>query len=146
MALQTSGLKMLGLGVQNDAPPDTGQPTPLVDGVHLRWESPSERGFPRYGFYLFRRAHRGGDPRLLSVSVGTEKPTGNQLDTDLGRLTSDVNLVLRDDFPPSGAMEFDLAGRDHLRFDRPAGEPARRVELSVPMFLSAWSGRHVHPE
>src|SRR5215211_224401 len=131
MALQTSDLRMLGLGVRGDAPLETGQPTPLVDGVHLRWSFPPERGFPPYGFFLFRRSHREGSPEPLSnVTTGLDPGPlpDNRLDTPLGEISSDVNLVLTDDFPPSGTVEFDLGGREHLRFELPEDEPTRRVE------------------
>jgi hypothetical protein len=133
MVLQTRDMVMQGLGVLGDAPPSSLQP-PLVDGVHLRWAFPPEHGFPLHGFYLFRRSHREGSPEPLSGVTGGLQPgplPNNRLDTPLGEISSDVNLVLRDDFPPSGTVEFDLDGRDHLRFELPEGEPARRVEVRI---------------
>ncbi len=59
MALQTSNLIMVGLGIQGDSPPN-GMQSPLKDGVHLRWAFKRELGFPWHGYYLFRRNHRPG--------------------------------------------------------------------------------------
>jgi hypothetical protein len=55
----------------------------------------------------------------------------NRLDTPLGEISSDANLFLREDFPPSGTAEFDLEGRTYLRFTLPGGEPARRAEVRL---------------
>jgi len=66
MALQTSNLIMVGLGIQGDSPPNDMQP-PLMDGVHLRWAFKRELGFPWHGYYLFRRNHKPG--RLVPARV-----------------------------------------------------------------------------
>lgn len=134
MALQSrKDLAMVGLGVLGDSPPNPAQP-PLVDGIHLRWGFGSNAGFPWYGFYLFRRPHRGGAPLLLSGVTGDLRPgplPARQLVTPHGQFSSDTNLVLTDDFPPAGAVEFDLDGRGFLRFALPSAEPARRVDVRI---------------
>jgi hypothetical protein len=133
MALQASNLILVGLGTWKDVPPNAEQP-PLVDGIHLRWAFKRELGFPWYGFYLFRRVHRAGTPVWLSQVIG-QLPKGTwtdrKLDTPQGQVSSDVNLALTDDFPPTGAVEFDLAGRRYLRFTLPAQGLARRVEARI---------------
>lgn len=136
MALQTQDLVMVGLGVQGDRPLNRLQP-PLVDGIHLRWSLKRQLGFPRYGFYLFRRVRLFGDPVCLSretrnFSVASRLDV--QLNTPVGRVSSDTNLRLTDDFPPTpagGQVEFDLDGRQYLRFALPPGELARRVEVRI---------------
>jgi hypothetical protein len=131
MPLQTQNLVMIGLGVQGDSPPNSVQP-PLVDGVHLRWAFKRDLGFPWYGFYLFRRPHQPGklvclSPTLQGLAAG---PTGSShLTTPVGEISSDQNLVLSNNFPPSGAPELDLAGRRYLRLTLPAGEVAYRAEV-----------------
>ena len=70
MALQTSDLAMVGIGILGDAPSNPLQP-PLVDGIHLRWTFDRELGFPWHGFYLFRRFHRPGPPNCLSDFIGS---------------------------------------------------------------------------
>src|ERR1700676_4653163 len=107
---------MVGLGVHNDAPPDAIQPR-LPDGIHLRWAFQRDFGFPWYGFYLFRRPS-GGRQEKNCLNRGTANlkagawgsPT---LATAFGTFSSDRNLVLTDDFPPSPPGEFDLANRRH---------------------------------
>jgi hypothetical protein len=124
---------MTGLGVAGDQPPDTYQ-APLADGVHLRWGFRRELGFPWHGFHLFRRPSRPGNLLCLSaVTGGLKKGMSLRSNhyTALGVLSSDVSLVLTDDFAPSDRVEFDLDGRKYLRFELPEGEPASRVELSV---------------
>jgi hypothetical protein len=133
MALQTSNLMMVGLGTSKDTPPNSEQP-PLVDAIHLRWAFKHELGFPWYGFYLFRRLHDAGTTSWLSQHTG-QLPKGtwssNTLQTPLGQISSDTNLVLTEDFPPPSAVEFDLSGRSYLRVTFPTQNPARRVETRL---------------
>src|SRR5687768_6848629 len=100
MALPTSNLIMVGLGTSGDTPPNSDQPR-LVDGIHLRWAFKRELGFPWFGFYLFRRVHEAGTVSWLSQHTGN-LPKGtlssNTLDTPLGRVVSDKNLVLTEVF------------------------------------------------
>lgn len=131
MGLQTQNLVMVGLGILEDAPPNQLQP-PLVDGIHLRWAFKRELGFPWFGFHLFRRLHRNGDPLWLSHATSglTTGPwPGDKLSIPPRQISSDQNLLLTDDFPPGGAVEFDLDGRGYLRFT--LGDPARWVEVRI---------------
>jgi len=124
---------MVGLGSANDVPPNSEQP-PLLDGIHLRWAFKRELGFPWHGFYLFRRAHDHGTPSWLSQHTGSLPPgpwPSNSLDTPLGRVVSDQNLVLTEDFLPSASVEFDLANRKFLAVVLPEAQPARRVEARI---------------
>ena len=124
---------MIGLGVLGNQPANPYQPV-LADGIHLRWGFLGELGFPWHGFYLFRRPAQPGRPFCLSAVTGGLKK-GNWPEpkhyTALGVLSSDVNLVLTDDFTPANQVEFDLAGRKYLRFDLPEGELARRIDLRI---------------
>src|SRR5687767_13810950 len=61
MALQSTALVMAGLSVEGDVPPHTLQPQ-LVDGIYLRWMFERSRGFPWYGYYLFRRIRSDEGP------------------------------------------------------------------------------------
>ena len=124
---------MVGLGTASDAPPNSEQP-PLVDGIHLRWAFKRELGFPWFGFYLFRRVHEAGTLTWLSQHTGKlPKGTwsGNTFDTPLGRVVSDKNLVLTEDFPPPDSVEFDLADRSFLAVAFPEAEPVRRIEARI---------------
>src|SRR5713101_7878340 len=142
MPLQTQNLVMVGLGITGDTPPNPLQPL-LVDGIHLRWAFARDLGFPWYGFYLFRRLHRQGNPLCLS-QVTTNLPIGprptNTLDTPYGQVSSDRNLVLADNFPPGGAVEFDLDKRRYLRFTLSPQNLARRVEARIGFPASARVG------
>lgn len=124
---------MTGLGVLGDQPPDPYQ-APLADGIHLRWGFRRELGFPWHGFHLFRRPSRAGARFCLSSVTGGLKAggsPGSKHYTAVGVLSSDVGLVLTEEFGPSGSVEFALDGRKFLRFELPEGEPAWRVELSI---------------
>jgi hypothetical protein len=124
---------MVGLGSAKDTPPNSEQP-PLIDGIHLRWAFKRELGFPWHGFYLFRRVHDPGTPSWLSQHIG-KLPKGpqasNSIDTPLGRVFSDQNLVLTEDFPPADLVELDLANRNVLGVVFPEAEPVRRIETSI---------------
>lgn len=111
-------LSMAGLGTLNDVPPNTIQPK-LVDAVHLRWAFRADLGFPWHGFYLFRRPSRRENRHCLR-SRTRELQHGlsgaSTWNSGIGILTSDEPLVIRDDFPPPGLVEFDLGGREYLDF------------------------------
>lgn len=133
MPLQTQEVVLIGLGLEGDAPPNAMQP-PLSRGVHLRWAFRRDRGFPWFGFYLFRRPSRGGDPICLLSSLGQRKPQrlpDLTLNFPAGDVESDAPLILTDDFPPSGFVEFDLENRRYLRFHLPFGSPARQAVISI---------------
>src|SRR5215211_7237720 len=133
MTLQTSNLMMVGLGTLGDAPPNSEQP-PLPDAIHLRWLFKRDLGFPWFGFYLFWRLHQRGSVSWLSQHTSNLQKgtwTSNTFETPLGQVSSDTALVLTEDFPPPASVEFDLAGRDHLRVTFPAQEPVRHVEMRI---------------
>jgi hypothetical protein len=124
---------MVGLGSAKDVPPNSEQP-PLIDGIHLRWAFKRELGFPWHGFYLFRRVHDPGTLSWLSQHTG-RLPKGpwssNSFDTPLGRVFSDTNLFLTEDFPLPDLVELDLANRNVLGLTFPEAEPVRRVETRI---------------
>ena len=124
---------MVGLGSAKDAPPNSEQP-PLSDGIHVRWSFKRELGFPWHGFYLFRRIHDPGTLSWLSQHTG-KLPKGqwssNSLDTPLGRVFSDQNLFVTEDFPPADLIELDLANRNVLGVVFPEAEPVRRVDTRI---------------
>ena len=101
MALQTQDLIMVGPSVQGDRPPTCLQP-PLVDGIHLRRSCRRGFSFPWYRFYLFRRHRQQGDPICLSretLNLSVTSRLDVQLNTPVGRVSSDVLLRLTNDFP-----------------------------------------------
>jgi hypothetical protein len=133
MALQTDRLVMVGLGIEGDAPPNDDQP-PLVDGIHLRWSFRRELGFPWYGFFLFRRPHRPGNPVCLGETL-SKLPAGTwpstELNTPYGQVSSDEALVFTEDFPAAGSTEFDLRARNFVQFTLDPVHAAFRVEAHV---------------
>lgn len=149
MALQSSNLVMSAIGIQNFVQPNPNA-LPLTNGIHLRWQFSMERGFPWYGYYLFRRNHiphaNTGDIRILTSGWlginGVQQPYGNvnpmthtdnTLPTSMGTWISDAPIVLTDDFAPMGAgglVEIDLENRLFTRFVFPL-IPSRRVALDL---------------
>jgi hypothetical protein len=136
MAIQTDNLVMAALGVVNDQPPNSIQP-PLANGIHLRFSFAYERGFPWYGYYLFRRLHEPSDRKCLQPKFNRDwKPgpwRGVQADFSGGIFTSDAQLVFLDQFPPTASPEFDLRRRKYLRFELPAGGRAREFHVKLGM-------------
>ncbi len=132
MSFQTDDLSLLVLGIAGDHPSDAGQPA-LPDGIHCRWLFAPERGFPWFGFYLFRRESQPRQPRCLSLDLRPLRPGTSQslsLETPLGRLSSAKPLVFTEEFPPTDTVEVDLKSA-LLRFDLPAGVQARRIDLRI---------------
>lgn len=133
MPLQSNDLVMVALGVLNDTPSVSQQPA-LVDGIHLRWAFPRHKGFPWHGYYLFRRQHEPRGERCVRDDF-SQLSTGllgrRVLDLSIGRLSSDKELVVRDDFTPFGTGELDLAGRSWLKLDLSRTDLAYRVDLTI---------------
>ena len=78
MGLQISDLVIVALGVSGDTAPIALQPR-LVDGIHLRCGFARARGFPWYGYSLFRRPHEFRGERCLAQDFVGRAPR-----TDLG--------------------------------------------------------------
>jgi hypothetical protein len=141
---QLQNLVMSGLGILHDSPPTSLQP-PLVDGVHLRWAFRPDRGFPWFGYYLFRRLQRP-ETRLtrdklipfpylvFPGSLGTAIR-----ETPYGWLTSDLDIALSDKFVPeapnggwvAGVVNFELEDRQLLRFTLKPGLLAQGAETMI---------------
>ena len=125
---------IVALGTLGDAPPNALQPA-LEDGIHLRWAFPPAKGFPWFGYYLFRRptlrqhGERCIHPWLQRWQAGP-LPSA-QLPTGVGTLTSDRPLVFTEDFPPAGFAEIDLDNREHVTLHLPAAQPAWRAEVTI---------------
>jgi hypothetical protein len=115
---------MYAVGVAGDPPPLPSDVIrhELVDGIHLRWLFQKSLGFPRCGFYLFRRRSVPPAERQC-LRPGTDSlpagPLGKPfLDTPLGRLAGGGGLQLTDEFGwrwsrvvwNVGPVGFDLSG------------------------------------
>jgi len=118
MALQSNALMLLGQGLQGEAA--NGLQPAIDDGIHLRWSFDPDRGFPRYGFYLFRRQRQYiTDTRTLRDIIGEQgwqPPSRLDLTQTLnsgafGSLSSNVSLRIGFlDVSPG----FDLSNRQFL--------------------------------
>ncbi|MCA1586678.1 MAG: hypothetical protein LC791_18540, partial [Acidobacteria bacterium] len=125
MALQTGAVSLLALGAQ-------GHPT-LRDGVHLRWNVDASRGFPPFGFDVFRRRHRHGTPVSLDFTGETPRvlpklTTFGDTTWHTERYAPELDRVqiapgTRTVFRPMGSAV-------DCRFDRTKGL-VRRVELDI---------------
>ena len=134
MLQDPNSLWMIALGTLGDAPPNDLQPQ-LKDGIHLRWTFGPSRGFPWYGYYLFRRPTRR-EPRqrclgpfLKGLPPGPTSVT--QLPTAIGTVVSDRPLAYTDDFPLPGFAEIDLASRQYVALRLPSGQPAWRTSVRI---------------
>jgi hypothetical protein len=108
---------MVGLGILRDIPPINDQP-PLVDGIHLRWAFPRARGFPWYGYYLFRRPHEFRGERCLERDLAGSAPgsdLGTSFSTALGVLSSGDPIVLTEVVAPAGRPEISLERHSTVR-------------------------------
>jgi hypothetical protein len=136
MSVQTDDLVMLGLGSLHDHPPNAIQPA-LADGIHLRIAFAPERGFPWYGYYLFRRRSQKRTPSCLGPDFKPEWKPGpwpnSRADFVRGSFSSDVRLVFSDQFAPAGRAEFDLQRRKYLRFELPPTQSACEFHVTLGM-------------
>lgn len=133
MAIQTDDLVALGLGITGDSPPAGSlQPTALIDGIHIQYRTSGARGFPWFGFYLFRRPHRSGLETCLSRHL-REPKEGAALQASWAfpgvSLHSAVKFGLIDEFPSPGASEVALPPAPlEARFD---SAPVHRVVATI---------------
>jgi hypothetical protein len=127
-------LALLTLGVVSDARPLPQLQPPLREGIHLRWAFDPTLGFPWFGFYLFRRITPAGTPICASGQFTGLVPgprSSAELQIALGTFHSDQNLVLTDDFPPTGTVEIDLSGRAFVSFKLNPGQSSRLINVSI---------------
>jgi len=130
---------MAALGVKGNQPPHTLQPSPLADGIHLRWAFSQESGFPWYGYYLFRRQHRVAQAvRVMELLRELHRERGAWGPPALGiavpgtgAFASDRVLAFTDLFPPQDSPELDLADRSYLRFNLPPQRFAYRADVKI---------------
>ncbi|MEM8994895.1 MAG: hypothetical protein AAGF23_08890, partial [Acidobacteriota bacterium] len=131
MPLQSGNLSLAALASSADSPPHALQPTPLVDGMHLRWTFRRDRGYPWFGYYLFRRQHRPGEPRCAPMHPTDAEPGGGLGDRSWssgdGVFSGGEELVVGE---IAGDLGLSLADREFLRFRLVSGV-AHRFELTI---------------
>lgn len=137
MALQSNRLAMVALSVLGDKPPNVLQPT-LADGIHLRWASAREAGFPWGGYYLFRRKHIAKkfaqyqaclrkDLLVFGISTGLR----NSFVFAGGELSSDIDLRLREPLAGGETEGLDLTESHGIWFSANPGESIWRATLTL---------------
>ncbi len=139
MALQSDNLTMIGRGISADERVNPGQP-PLAKGIHLRYAFARTRGFPWYGYYLFRRPHRDAKPTcvLPLQDRKTLEPGAVAWTSPQGVFRSEGPLRLDDAFAPKDQLEFDLRACRSLRFTLSPGQVAREFRVEIGFYaLSA---------
>src|SRR5437773_11276626 len=121
MGLQTEDLVMVALSIVDDQPPNSIQPE-LTDGIHLRWAFNQARGFPWYGYYLFRRPHSLGDLERTVIKIDslTIQP-GATTSTSCGGVWSSDSSLRLSTFPPGTTTYtgLDLSGSSFIRLILP---------------------------
>jgi hypothetical protein len=142
MALQSNRLAMVTLSVLGDKPANALQPM-LADGIHLRWASSREVGFPWGGYYLFRREHKEENYNLhraciskdlLALSFVSAELT-NSFVFDGGELSSDINFRLVE--LADGEIGLDLTESQGIWFSAITGETIWRAQLAFHFRESA---------
>jgi hypothetical protein len=126
---------MIALSVLDDKPPNALQP-PLARGIHIRWASSREAGFPWGGYYLFRREHiaknftqhraciREGLFALWKSARATKS-----LVFDGGKLSSDINFTFVEPLRASDTVGLDLTGNRGIWFSANPGDSIWRALL-----------------
>lgn len=145
MAVQGDELVMIGRGVSNgDVVNPVGRPA-LANGIHLRYAFKRDKGFPWYGYYLFRRAHVVSKPICVYPPLrGGGVGLSTQWSGPHGTFSaSGAGLVLGEAFAPSAQPEFDLRNSPSLRFTPPAGTVVR--EFRVTLGIYGTKGNPVDP-
>lgn len=132
MGMQSNDLTALGLGVTGDVSPTSLQPH-VRDGVHIRYATSFARGFPWFGFYLFRRPRRTRLETCLAQQLAGLKP-GNTGKTGLNfagvsfAADTPIELVEKSAAPATTAIALPSAGSIAARFDK---APLHRVVATI---------------
>ncbi len=128
-------LALMALPVVGDVPPIPELQPVLPNGIHLRWAFDPNKGFPWWGFYLFRRPTlTTGAVTCAASQFGGFTPgplPSPDLPIPLGTFHSDQNLVLTDDFPTGGTVEIDLSARSFVSFKMDQSLPNRHVDVTI---------------
>lgn len=131
MTIQTRNLVMVGLGVKDDRPPNEFQP-PLIDGIHLRWAFNQKRGFPWFGYHLYRRPHLQGE--LLCISDEIKKhiagpmASSKRVEINYGVIASDTDLLFR---VPTAEIDLSKTERNFVRFQFYRSFIVRAVQVKI---------------
>jgi hypothetical protein len=145
---------MTALGITGHKPPDLNAapsmfPTeadksipPLPDGVHLRWIFGRERGFPKGGYWVFRRYSQPVEVVFSAVTaIANANDSPHHVSGDWGTFTAiNPGPLSRGDYVKESRLMdlFSLRGQEVdelvlqgllLKFDLPAGRLAFRVTL-----------------
>jgi hypothetical protein len=132
MAIQSNDLAALGLGIVGDVPPTPLQ-AKVKDGVHIRYATAFEKGFPWFGFYLFRRPRRTSletciGPQLEPLKAANTGKT--RLDLGGTSFTADrpIELIEKSSAPGTIGIALPPGGAIEARFDH---APLHRVVATI---------------
>ena len=133
MSFPSRDLSLLALAVRQDMPVDPAQPTRVSDGIHLRWSFSKDRGFPWFGYYLFRR--RSPATESLGWDGVHETLPPQTLNGPLrfteGGLSSEQPLILSRATIAGEGLGLAASGGASLRFETEATEVAGEVSLEL---------------
>ncbi len=133
MGLQTDDLVMIGRGITDGQTVNpAGQPI-MANGNHLRFAFARERGFPWWGFYLFRRLHQGSKTVCAWPQPGAK---GSVVQSPEGTWSCPppAELKLDNSFAPTTKFEFDLRQCQAVQFDLPSGRTTSEVRVKVGLY------------
>lgn len=126
---------MLTLGTLGDTAVN-GLQEELPDGIHLRWSFAPEKGFPWFGYYLFRRLSQDGEKarHCIGRDLGQRKSgmsSASGMALTFGSLESDLPLTFTDEFPAAGQADIELSDRTYLRYLPPQPEEICWAEATI---------------
>ncbi len=138
MPLQSENLIISALGVKTEYKPASHLPefyedTILPKGMHLTWRFELKRGFPFFGYYLFRRPSRQPEYKQL-LTLLNEHSVGStgarNLDLLPGKLSSDTEIILRDN-PDEPGLGIEFSRDEWLQFHWKHNNPVREVLVGI---------------
>lgn len=120
MTIQSNELMALGLGITGDVPPTSLQP-PVRNGIHIRYATSFAKGFPWFGFYLFRRPRRTVLETCLGPQITRLKPgTTGKTRLDLAGIslvaTAPIEMIEQSAAP--AAIALPSVGSIEARFEK----------------------------
>lgn len=122
MTIQSNDLTALALGITGDVPPSSLQP-PVRNGVHIRYATSFARGFPWFGFYLFRRPRRTLletclGPQLARLKPGKTGKTRLDLAGVSFTAAAPIELIGQSAATDTTGIALPSAGSVEMRFDK----------------------------
>lgn len=136
MAIQGADLVLVARGVSNGSSVNPADQPALADGIHLRFGFDRDRGFPWYGYYIFRRLSAASKPICSHPPMRAQFKTGSSawLAPHGEFSATGAGLVLDEAFEPSNRTEFDLRNSPRLDFKLGVGRAAREFRVTLGFY------------